>query len=62
MAGSKLVDDELGELAKPLLPERPPQRTGRPQVSHRTALTAIVFVLVTGVPGRWSSADPAAPG
>ena len=30
MAGSKLVDDELGELAKPLLPERPPQRTLAP--------------------------------
>jgi len=52
MAGSELVDDELWELVKPLLPDRMPQRTGRPGVGDRAALTAIVFVLVTGVPWR----------
>jgi transposase len=52
MAGSQLVDDELWELVKPLIPDHTPQRTGRPRVSDRTAFTAIVFVLVTGVPWR----------
>jgi transposase len=36
----------------PRLRERPPWRIGRPRVSDRAALTAIVFVLVTGVPWR----------
>lgn len=31
MAGSELVDDELWELVKSLLPDRSPQRTGRPE-------------------------------
>jgi hypothetical protein len=35
-----------------LLAERPPQRIGCPRVSDRAAFTAIVFVLVTGVPWR----------
>src|SRR3712207_4770335 len=52
MARSVLVDDGLWELVKPLLPDRMPQRTGRPRVSDRAAFTAIVFVLVTGVPWR----------
>ena len=52
MMRSQLVDDGLWELVKPLLPSRTPQRTGRPRVSDRTALTAIVFVLVSGVPWR----------
>jgi len=52
MARSELVDDELWELVKPLLPSRTPQRTGRPRVNNRAAFTAIVFVLVTGVPWR----------
>jgi transposase len=30
MARSELVDDELWELVKPLLPDHAPQRTGRP--------------------------------
>jgi hypothetical protein len=30
MARSELVDGELWELVKPLLPDRTPQRTGRP--------------------------------
>jgi transposase len=52
MVGSELVDDELWELVKPLLPDHVPQRTGRPRVSGRAAFTAIVFVLVTGLPWR----------
>jgi transposase len=52
MARSQLVDDGLWELVKPLLPDHTPQRIGRPRVSDRTALAAIVFVLVTGVPWR----------
>src|SRR3712207_4951317 len=52
MARSELVDGELWELVKPLLPDRTPQRTGRPRVSDRAAFTAIVFVLLTGVPWR----------
>jgi transposase len=52
MARSELVDDELWELVKSLLPDRKPQRTGRPRVCDRAAFTAIVFVLRTGVPWR----------
>ena len=52
MTKSQLVDDELWKLVKPLLPDRTQQRTGRPRVSDRAALTAIMFVLVTGVPWR----------
>jgi transposase len=52
MARSQLVDDEPWGLVKPLLPNRTPRRTGRPRVSDRTAYTAIVLVLVTGVPWR----------
>jgi transposase len=52
MARSQLVDDELWGLVKPLLPDRTPRRTGRPRVSDRAAFTAIVFVLVSGVPWR----------
>jgi transposase len=47
-----LVDDAFWAVLEPLLPERPPPRTGRPRVSDRAAFTAIVFVLVTGVPWR----------
>ena len=52
MARSQLVDDGLWELVEPLLPDRTPQRTGLPRVGDRTAFTAIVFVLVSGVPWR----------
>ena len=52
MARPELVDDGLWELIEPLLPDRTPQRTGRPRVGDRTAFTAIVFVLVSGVPWR----------
>jgi transposase len=47
-----LLDDGLWEVLEPLLPERPRQRTGRPRVNDRAAFTAIVFVLLTGVPWR----------
>jgi len=52
MAQALLVDDGFWELLEGVLRERPPQRTGRPCVSDRVAFTAIVFVLVTGVPWR----------
>ena len=47
-----LVDDAFWAVLEPLLPERRPRRIGRPRVSDRAAFTAIVFVLVTGVPWR----------
>ena len=52
MADSLLVDDAFWAVLEPLLPEHPPQKTGRPRVSDRAAFTAIVFVLMTGVPWR----------
>ena len=52
MAGSQPVDDGLWELVKLLLPDRKPQRTGRPRVRDRAAFVAIVFVLVAGLPWR----------
>jgi transposase len=48
----QLVDDELWEVIKPLLPP-PPARTstrGRPRLSDRAALTGILFVLRSGIP------------
>ena len=33
MARSELVDDELWELVKSLLPDPTPQRTGRPELA-----------------------------
>jgi transposase len=52
VAHALLVDDGFWEVLEPLLPERPAQRIGRPRVSDRAAFTAIVFVLLTGVPWR----------
>ena len=52
MGNSLLVDDGFWEVLEPLLPERPPQRTGRPRVEDRAAFTAIVFVLLTGIAWR----------
>ena len=46
------VDDGFWAVLEPLLPERGPQRTGRPRVDDRIAFRAILFVLVTGVPWR----------
>ena len=48
----QLVDDELWEIIKPLLPP-PPKRTstrGRPRLSDRAALTGILFVFRSGLP------------
>src|SRR5919197_3054283 len=50
MSHALLVDEGFWEVLEPLLPDRPPRRIGRPRVSDRAAFTAIVFVLVTGVP------------
>ena len=49
---SLLVDEGFWNELEELLPERPAQRTGRPRVSDRAAFTAIMFVLLTGVPWR----------
>ena len=47
----QLVPDELWELIEPILPKHKPSKFGgRPRVDDRTALTAIVFVLKTGIP------------
>lgn len=45
-----LLSDELWARVEPLLPDRPPRRTGRPRVPDRAALTGILFVLKTGIP------------
>ena len=39
-------------MREPLLPERPARRIGRPRVDGRVAFTAILFVLLTGLPWR----------
>jgi transposase len=52
VAESLHVDDGLWAVLEPLLPERVHQRIGRPRVDDRIAFTAILFVLVTGVPWR----------
>jgi transposase len=52
MADALLADEGMWEVLEPLLPEPPPQRTGRPRVGDRAAFNAIVFVLMTGVPWR----------
>jgi transposase len=52
VAESLHVDDGLWAAPEPLLPERLHQRIGRPRVEDRIAFTAILFVLVTGVPWR----------
>ena len=52
MSHALSVDDGFWEVLEPLLAKRPAQRIGRPRVSDRAAFTAIVFVLVTGVPWR----------
>jgi transposase len=47
-----LAGDGLWDALRPLLPERPACRIGRPRVEDRVAFTAILFVLVTGLPWR----------
>ena len=50
---NKLVTDELWEVIEPLLPEEPPKlHGGRPRIDDRAALTGILFVLKSGIPGR----------
>jgi transposase len=51
MAGLEPTD-ELWERVRPLLPGRTPLRVGRPRLSDRAPFSAMVFVLVTGVPWR----------
>ena len=48
-----LVDDARWELIEPHVPRRKPQRTGRPRVPDRAALTGIIFVLQTGIPWEY---------
>ncbi len=57
MADSLLVDDALWAELEPLLPDRPVGRIGRPRVDDRAAFSAIVFVLLTGVPWRMVPKD-----
>jgi transposase len=48
-----LVDDDLWNLIEPLLPPVKPRRfryPGRKPLTHRQALTGILFVLITGIP------------
>jgi len=48
-----LVDDDLWTLIEPLLPLVKPRRfryPGRKPITHRQALTGIVFVLLSGIP------------
>jgi transposase len=48
-----ILDDELWTLIEPLLPPPKPRRfrhPGRKPITHRQALTGILFVLRTGIP------------
>lgn len=48
-----ILDDQLWELIKPLLPAAKPRRfryPGRKPLDHRKVLTGILFVLRTGIP------------
>jgi transposase len=48
-----LVSDELWAVIAPLLPlERPKPKGRRPRLADRAALTRILFVLKSGIPGR----------
>lgn len=40
-----------------LLPERAPQKTGRPRVDDRVVFNAVVYVLVTGIAWRYLPAE-----
>ncbi len=44
-----VVSDELWAVVEPLLPEREPQKTGRPRIDDRRCLSGILFVLATGI-------------
>ena len=43
------VRDEVWEVFREILPERPRARTGRPRVDDRVAFNAVVYVLMTGI-------------
>ena len=46
-----MMEDDLGEFIEPLLPPEPDKlRGGRPRVSDRAALEAIVFILRSRIP------------
>lgn len=46
-----LISDELWSVIEPILPSDPAKpKGGRPRISHRAALTGILFVLKTGIP------------
>lgn len=48
---TQLLSDELWATIEPLFPPAPPKpKGGRPCISHRAALTGILFVLKTGIP------------
>jgi transposase len=50
---SPILDDDLWTLIEPLLPPPKPRRfrhPGRKPITHRRALTGILFVLRTGIP------------
>src|SRR5829696_4145542 len=53
MADPLLADDGLWDVLEPLLPEPPVRWIGRPRVEDRVAFTAIIFVLITGLPWRF---------
>jgi len=48
-----LLDDALWELIEPHLARRSAQKTGRPRVPDRVALTGIIFVLISGCPWEY---------
>lgn len=49
---AKLLPDELWAIIGPILPPLPPPspKGGRPPITHRQALTGLLFVLKTGLP------------
>ena len=48
-----LLTDDLWAVVEPLLPPHPPTpKGGRPRVPDRAALTGILFVLKSGIPGE----------
>lgn len=54
---SPLVSDGLWAVIEPLLPVIPVRpKGGRPRISDRSALTGILFVLLTGIP--WEMLPP----
>lgn len=48
----ELVDDELWEIVRPLLPPPPPHKTpaGRKRLDDRRVFTGILFILQAGLP------------